>query len=137
MLRAYSTDLFRPALGRTKNEAAYSPHSLSMVQLELNCHLSSGCQTVVGLAAPISHLELYNVWERSVGEGGRGRAVGIARFESPPPAPSPPTGEPNTQHVRSSSIGADKNKQHLLQTSRLHVWNVAGLGFNCNPHILA
>jgi hypothetical protein len=59
------------------------------------------------------------VWVRGAGEGGGS------------------TGEPNTQHVRSSSIGADKNKQHLLQTSRLHVWNVAGLGFNCNPHILA
>ena len=94
-------------------------------------------KTVVGLAVPISHLELYNVWERSVGEGGGGgRWVSLASSR-PPPAPSPPTGEPNTQHVRSSSIGADKNKQHLLQTSRLHVCNVAGPGFNYNPDIIA
>ncbi len=47
-------------------------------------------------------------------------------------------GSSASSDVYKGQVGEDRvrcNKQHLLQTSRLHVWNVAGLSFNRNPHM--
>ena len=91
MLRAYSTDLFRPALGRTKKRSRI--YATFIVDGSVGTQLSFVFRfSNLLLASPISHLEMYNVWERSVGEGGGGgRWVSLASSRPPPP-PLPPPG---------------------------------------------